>query len=129
MPEIIRKVAEAKRLLETGEKTTVNGAAREVGISRSAFYKYKDAVHPFQDMLHGFPHRHTLVNTHKWNPIGDLIIHGHDRCLQAFQKFCILRPFINGGKNDSVHPIGRKPRELILLKILRLLSCRVMLIL
>ena len=48
MPEIIRKVAEAKRLLETGEKTTVNGAAREVGISRSAFYKYKDAVHPFQ---------------------------------------------------------------------------------
>ena len=53
MPEIIRKVAEAKRLLETGEKTTVNGAAREVGISRSAFYKYKDAVHPFQDMLHG----------------------------------------------------------------------------
>ena len=46
-------VAEAKRLLETGEKTTVNGAAREVGISRSAFYKYKDAVHPFQDMLHG----------------------------------------------------------------------------
>ena len=53
MPEIIRKVVEAKRLLETGEKTTVNGAAREVGISRSAFYKYKDAVHPFQDMLHG----------------------------------------------------------------------------
>ena len=29
------------------------GQAREVGISRSAFYKYKDAVHPFQDMLHG----------------------------------------------------------------------------
>ena len=53
LPEIFVKVAEAKRLLETGEKTTVNGAAREVGISRSAFYKYKDAVHPFQDMLHG----------------------------------------------------------------------------
>lgn len=46
----LRKVAEAKRLLETGEKTTVNGAAREVGISRSAFYKYKDACIPFQDM-------------------------------------------------------------------------------
>ena len=53
MPEIIRKVAEAKRLLETGEKTTVNGAAREVGISRSAFYKYKDAVRPFNDMMNG----------------------------------------------------------------------------
>lgn len=53
MPEIFRKVAEAKRLLETGEETTVNGAARSVGISRSAFYKYKDAVRPFNDMLHG----------------------------------------------------------------------------
>ena len=53
MPEIFRKVAQAKRLLETGEETTVNGAAHAVGISRSAFYKYKDAVRPFQDMLHG----------------------------------------------------------------------------
>ena len=53
MPEIFRKVAEAKRLLETGEETTVNGAARAVGISRSAFYKYKDSVRPFNDMLHG----------------------------------------------------------------------------
>lgn len=53
MPEIFRKVAEAKRLLETGEETTVNNAARAVGISRSAFYKYKDAVRPFNDMLHG----------------------------------------------------------------------------
>ena len=53
MPEIFRKVAQAKSLLETGEESTVNGAARAVGISRSAYYKYKDAVRPFQDMLHG----------------------------------------------------------------------------
>lgn len=53
MPEIFRKVAEAKRLLETGEVKTVNAAAQAVGISRSAFYKYKDAVRPFNDMLHG----------------------------------------------------------------------------
>ena len=53
MPEIFRKVAQAKRLLETGEETTVNGAVHAVGISRSAFYKYKDAVRPFNDMLHG----------------------------------------------------------------------------
>ena len=53
MPEIIRKVARAKQLLEMGEETTVNAAARAVGISRSAFYKYKDTVRPFNDMLHG----------------------------------------------------------------------------
>ena len=53
MPEIFIKVAEAKELLETGEETTVNGATNAVGISRSAFYKYKDAVRPFNDMLNG----------------------------------------------------------------------------
>ena len=53
MPEIIRKVARAKQLLEMGEQPTVNSAAKAVGISRSAFYKYKDAVRPFNDMLHG----------------------------------------------------------------------------
>ena len=58
LPEIFLKVAEAKRLLETGEAETVHQAAqhlaaRQVGISRSAFYKYKDAVRPFNDMLHG----------------------------------------------------------------------------
>lgn len=53
MPEIFRKVARAKSLLDTGEEATINAAARAVGISRSAYYKYKDAVRPFQDMLHG----------------------------------------------------------------------------
>ena len=53
LPEVFLKVAEAKRLLEIGEVDTVNLATRRVGISRSAFYKYKDAVRPFNDMLHG----------------------------------------------------------------------------
>lgn len=51
--EIYLKVAETKRLLEIGEATTVNAATQRTGISRSAFYKYKDAVRPFTDMLHG----------------------------------------------------------------------------
>lgn len=53
MPEIYRKVAQAKNLLETGEETTVNAASRAVGISRSAFYKYKDSISPFQDLKRG----------------------------------------------------------------------------
>lgn len=53
LPEIFRKVVEARRLLDTGEAETVNRAVQVTGISRSAFYKYKDAVRPFQDMLHG----------------------------------------------------------------------------
>lgn len=53
LPEIFVKVAEAKRLLEIGEAETVNQATEMMDISRSAFYKYKDAVRPFNDMLHG----------------------------------------------------------------------------
>lgn len=53
LPEIFHKVVEARRLLDTGEAETVNRAVQMTGISRSAFYKYKDAVWPFQDMLHG----------------------------------------------------------------------------
>ena len=53
LPEIFRKVVEARRLLDTGEAETVNQAVRATGISRSAFYKYKDSVRPFNDMLHG----------------------------------------------------------------------------
>lgn len=53
LPEIFVKVVEAKRLLETGEVTTINQAAAKAGVSRSAFYKYKDMVRPFNDMLSG----------------------------------------------------------------------------
>ena len=53
LPEVFLKVAEAKRMLETGEADTVNRATKVAGISRSAFYKYKDAVRPFNDMLNG----------------------------------------------------------------------------
>ena len=50
LPEVFLKVAEAKRLLSTGEASTVNEATRMTDISRSAFYKYRDAVQPFQKM-------------------------------------------------------------------------------
>ena len=53
LPEVFLKVAEAKRLLSTGEATTVNEATQLTGISRSAFYKYRDAVLPFQNMMVG----------------------------------------------------------------------------
>jgi len=53
LPEIYVKVAKAKELLETGEAQTVAEAANLVEISRSAFYKYKDSITPFQDLKRG----------------------------------------------------------------------------
>ena len=53
LPEVFLKVAEAKRLLSTGEASTVNEATRMTDISSSAFYKYRDSVLPFQNMMTG----------------------------------------------------------------------------
>ena len=53
LPEVFLKVAEAKRLLSTGEAATVNEATKMTDISSSAFYKYRDSVLPFQNMMTG----------------------------------------------------------------------------
>lgn len=46
LPEAIVKTMQAKELLAGGGAKTVNEAVEAVGISRSAFYKYKDGIHP-----------------------------------------------------------------------------------
>jgi len=51
LPEAIIKTIEAKRLLATNEVATVYDAVKVVGLSRSAFYKYKDGVFPFNAMM------------------------------------------------------------------------------
>lgn len=53
LPEVFLKVAEANRLLETGEAKTVGEATRATGISRSAFYKYRESISPFRDLMAG----------------------------------------------------------------------------
>ena len=50
LPDVILRAAEASRMLEAHEVETVEAAARAVGISRSAYYKYRDTVRPFFDM-------------------------------------------------------------------------------
>ena len=66
LPSIFIKVAEAKGMMQSGEAGTVGEATRRVGISRSAFYKYKDAVQPFNDMKAG--HIITFYTMLKDNP-------------------------------------------------------------
>lgn len=53
LPEVFLKVAETKQLLSSGECQTVGEATRRMGISRSAFYKYKDAIAPLQNLMAG----------------------------------------------------------------------------
>lgn len=53
VPDVLLKVVEAKRLLDSGKSDSVLEAAEAVGISRSSFYKYKDDIFPFHDNAKG----------------------------------------------------------------------------
>lgn len=53
VPEVLLKVVEAKRLIESGKIASVQEATEKVGISRSSFYKYKDDIFPFRDNIRG----------------------------------------------------------------------------
>ncbi|TMV53126.1 ACT domain-containing protein [Paenibacillus mesophilus] len=50
LPEAVVKTMQAKELLARGEAKTVHEAVEAVGISRSAFYKYKDGIHPLNKL-------------------------------------------------------------------------------
>jgi chorismate mutase len=55
VPEVLLKVVEAKRLLDSGKTASVQDATDAVGISRSSFYKYKDDIFPFHENVKGKP--------------------------------------------------------------------------
>ena len=53
VPEVLLKVVEAKRLIDSGKTASVQEATESVGISRSSFYKYKDDIFPFHETTKG----------------------------------------------------------------------------
>lgn len=53
LPEVLVKVSEANKLLESEKAITVQEATDAVGISRSSYYKYKDDIVPFHDNARG----------------------------------------------------------------------------
>ena len=53
VPEVLLRVVEAKRLLDTRKADTIQEAADLAGISRSSFYTYKDDIFPFHEKARG----------------------------------------------------------------------------
>ena len=53
VPEVLLKVVQAQKLLDSGKVQTVQEAAEQTGISRSSFYKYKDDIFPFHEEAKG----------------------------------------------------------------------------
>ena len=50
LPDVLLKTVAAKKLLETKEAATASDALKKAGISRGAFYKYRDLIKPFYDL-------------------------------------------------------------------------------
>lgn len=53
LPQVILQTLEANRLLQSGEVKSVTKAVKAVGLSRTAFYKYRHAVMPYDDETAG----------------------------------------------------------------------------
>ena len=53
LPDIFPKIIEVKNLLAKQNIKSINDAVNQVGISRSAYYKYKDYVFPFYETTSG----------------------------------------------------------------------------
>ena len=51
LTDAMQKTLEAKHLISSGAVTSIWEAVKEVGLSRSAFYKYRDAVFPFHSIV------------------------------------------------------------------------------
>lgn len=65
LPDIFEKVVEAKELIKTDKVKGVTEAAKVVGISRSAFYKYRDYVYPLSGSSVGNKVTLSFLLTHK----------------------------------------------------------------
>ncbi len=51
LTEAMEKTLQAKELLRSGKVKKINEAVQMVGLSRSAYYKYKDGIFPFHTMV------------------------------------------------------------------------------
>lgn len=73
LPEVLLRVTEARELLDTGEVHTEAEAAERVGISQSAYYKYKDSVTPFRDLGRGRIVTFQLMLRHHLGVLSDVL--------------------------------------------------------
>ena len=59
VPEVLLRVVEAKKLIDSGRAASVQEATERVGISRSSFYKYREDIFPFHEDSKG--HTVTMI--------------------------------------------------------------------
>ena len=67
VPEVLLRVVEAKRLLDSGKVESVQEATEMVQISRSSFYKYKDDIFPYHENAKG-----NILTIHQSVPVNGI---------------------------------------------------------
>lgn len=73
LPECYEQVLEAKRLLETGKVKEVSQAVKQVGISRSTYYKYKDYILEPMNIETGRKAVFSMLLTHEPGVLGAVL--------------------------------------------------------
>lgn len=73
LPETLLRVTKVQELLTTGQAQTIGEASEKVGISRSAYYKYKNAVLPFQNVSGSHMATFQLLLLHKMGVLSSVL--------------------------------------------------------
>ena len=73
LPKSYEKVIEAKLMLRTGDAATIQEACQKAGVSRSAFYKYKDSVFDYTSQEHGRTVTLFIILKHAPGLLSDII--------------------------------------------------------
>ena len=73
LPEVFIRVTQARELLDTGQAQTVAEAAERVGLSRSAYYKYKNAIMPFQNVAGGHIVTFQIMLRHQMGVLSEVL--------------------------------------------------------
>ena len=74
LPEYYERVLEARHLLEDGKIKDVSQAVRQVGISRSTYYKYKDYILEPTDITGGRKAVLSMMLTHEQGVLSALLV-------------------------------------------------------
>lgn len=81
LPDIFEKVVEAKELLKRGKAESITEAVKEVGISRSAFYKYRDYIHPLMNKQVGRKVTLSFLLSHTTGVLSNVLqVISHNNC-------------------------------------------------
>ncbi|MGI6485001.1 MAG: ACT domain-containing protein [Tepidanaerobacteraceae bacterium] len=114
LPEIVKKTVKAKEFLKSGKARTINEATEMAGMSRSAFYKYKDFIFPFYEASLGKIVTLSMILEHRpgiLSGILDEIARAHGNVLTINQNIPIhgianvTISFETGGLNKNIEDL------------------------